>query len=170
MGFELLDVPTRRYTEETVERMHGLVKKAKTDPQWRELALWLSRDGDRSRDWKNYEAELENVFQKLRRIVTYRRDPHQVEFIQSPWHTLRLGAGDCDDFSILIASAMGVIGARYRFVTLKADGSRPDEWSHIFPEVFVPSRGWVAADLTVSEPLGYRPRGYTEKFWVEPSY
>ena len=170
MGFQLLDVPTSRYTETTIAAMHEMVKRAKTDPKFRELALFLSRDGDRSRDWKNYGAELENVFGKLRSVVTYRRDPHQVEWVQNPWHTLRLGAGDCDDLAVLISAMMGALGAPYRFVTLKADMGRPDEWSHVFAEIRIPSKGWVAADLSVLEDLGFRPRGFTEKAWNEPTY
>lgn len=170
MSFQLLDVPMSRYTDKTVSVMHELVKKAKTDPDFRKLSLWLSRDGDPSRDWKNYAAELENVFNRLRRVVTYRRDPFQVEWVQSPWRTLEMGAGDCDDMSVLIASIMGSLGARYRFVTLKADMGRPDEWSHIFPEIFVSGKGWVAADMSVANDLGFRARGFVEKIWDEPVY
>jgi transglutaminase-like putative cysteine protease len=170
MSFQLLDVPMSRYTASTIEVMHEMVKRAKTDPRFRELALFLSRDGDRGRDWKNYSAELENVFTKLRNVVTYRRDPHQVEWVQSPWHTLRLRAGDCDDLSVLIAAMMGALGAPYRFITLKADAGRPDEWSHVFPEIKVPGKGWVAVDLSIADDLGFRPRGFVEKAWNEPTY
>jgi transglutaminase-like putative cysteine protease len=170
MSLKLLDVPMARYTDRTIEEMHKLIKKAKTDEKFRELALWLTRDGDRDRDWKNYIAELENAFNRLRKVVTYRRDPYQVEWVQNAWHTLRMKAGDCDDLSVLICSVMGATGAQYRFVTLKADRLRPDEFSHIFPEIQVPGKGWVAADLSVSEPLGYRPSGFPEKIWNEPVY
>lgn len=170
MALTLLDVPQRSYTDETIRVMHEVVKLAKTDATFRELALWLTRDGDRSRDWKNYEAELENAFAKLRKVVTYRRDPHQVEWVQSPWQTLRIGAGDCDDMSVLIASVMGATGARYRFVTLRADPVRPNEWTHVFSEIYVPSSGWVAADLSVAEPLGFKPSGFPRKEWNEPTY
>jgi transglutaminase-like putative cysteine protease len=170
MGFQLFDVAMSRYTASTIEAMHELVKRAKTDPKFRELALWISRDGDRTRDWKNYGAELENAFNRLRKVVTYRRDPHQVEWVQHPWHTLRLKAGDCDDLSVLISAMMGALGAPYRFITLKADGGRPDEWSHVFAEIKVPGKGWVSADLSVADDLGFRPRGFVEKSWNEPTY
>jgi hypothetical protein len=125
MSLKLLDVPMARYTDRTIEEMHKLIKKAKTDEKFRELALWLTRDGDRDRDWKNYIAELENAFNRLRKVVTYRRDPYQVEWVQNAWHTLRMKAGDCDDLSVLICSVMGATGAQYRFVTLKADRLTP---------------------------------------------
>jgi transglutaminase-like putative cysteine protease len=170
MGFSVMDVSPGSYTAKTIKEMHKLVKAAKTDPEFRRLALWLTRDGDRSRDWKNYSAELENAFARLRKVVTYRRDPYQVEWIQSPWRTLRDGAGDCDDLSILIASVMGATGAKYRFLTFKANPRRPADWSHVLTEILVPKKGWVAADLSVAAPLGFRPRGYVEKGWAEPTY
>lgn len=170
MSFALLDISAGRYTARTIEAMHELVRKAKTDPRFRELALWLTRDGDPSRDWKNYRAELENAFRRLRSVYTYRRDPYQVEWVQNPWWTLRYGVGDCDDASVLVASVMGATGAKYRFVTLKANPHRPDEWSHVFVEILVPKEGWVAADLSVLRPLGFRPSGFPEKHWTEPTY
>lgn len=167
---QVLDIPLGTYTEATIEKMHGLVKNAKIDAKFRELALWLTRDADPSRDWKNYAAELENAFARLKRVVTYRRDPHQIEWIQHPWQTLRLGAGDCDDLGILIAAVMGATGAKYRFVTIKADPARPNDWSHVFTEIYVPGRGWLPADLAVTADYGFRASGFAEKLWPEPVY
>jgi transglutaminase-like putative cysteine protease len=144
--------------------MHELVKAAKTDPKFRELALELTA----ASGWKDYYRELENAFSRLRSIYVYRRDPHQVEWVQNPWYTLKDG-GDCDDASVLISSVMGATGAGYRFVTIKAD-PKSDDWSHVFAEISVPGRGWVAADLSVKKPLGWRPQGFPEKLWPEPVY
>jgi transglutaminase-like putative cysteine protease len=169
MSFALHDIGHRSYTDRTIAEMHKLVLKAKTDPKFRELALFLTRDGNPKRDWKNYRAELENAFNRLRRLYTYRRDPYQVEWVQNPWWTLRYGAGDCDDASILIAAVAGATGAKYRFVTFKAAPGR-DDWSHVLTEIFVPNEGWVAADLSVNRELGFRPMGYPEKNWPEPTW
>ena len=169
MSFALLDIPAGKYTERTIEEMHKQVLKAKTDPKFRALALWLTRDGDPERDWKNYQAELENAFAKLRRAYTYRRDPYQVEWVQNPWWTLYYGAGDCDDASVLVAAVMSATGAKYKFVTFKANPLR-DDWSHVIVEILVPRVGWIAADLSVKRELGFKPRGYPEKDWPEPIY
>jgi transglutaminase-like putative cysteine protease len=169
MSFALHDVSGRTYTDRTIAEMHKLVLAAKTDPKFREMALFLTRDSDHRRDWKNYHAELQNAFSRLRQLYTYRRDPYQVEWIQNPWRTLKDGVGDCDDASILIAAVMSATGAKYRFVTFKASPSR-DDWSHVLTEIFVPNKGWVAADLSVLRELGFRPMGYPEKNWPEPVY
>lgn len=169
MAFALHDVSGRAYTDRTIAEMHKLVLAAKTDPQFRKLALFLTRDGDPERDWKNYYAELENAFNRLRQLYTYRRDPYQVEWVQSPWHTLKDGVGDCDDASVLVAAVMGATGAKYRFVTFKASPTR-DDWSHVLTEIYVSDKGWVAADLSVLRELGFRPMGYPEKNWPEPVY
>lgn len=169
MAYALHDVSARSYTDRTIREMHKLVLAAKTDPKFRELALFLTRDGDPKRDWKDYYAELENAFNRLRAVYTYRRDPYQVEWVQNPWWTLYYGAGDCDDASILIAAVMGATGAKYKFVTFKANELR-DDWSHVIAEIFVPNRGWVAADLSVKRELGFRPLGYPEKDWPEPTW
>jgi len=169
MSIAVLDVPSRTYTDRTIQEMHKLVLAAKTDPKFRELSIFLSRDGDPSRDWKNYYAELENLFNRMREWITYRRDPYQVEWVQNPWYTLRDRAGDCDDMSVLMAALASAIGAKYRFVTFKANELR-DDWSHVLVEILVPSKGWVAADLSVNRKLGFRPMGYPEKNWPEPTW
>jgi hypothetical protein len=55
------------------------------------------------------------------------------ETFQRPETTLRLRAGDCDDFSVLIASMLGTIGIRNKLCILKING----RWAHIFPIALV---------------------------------
>jgi len=42
--------------------------------------------------------------------VKYVSDPNGLEYVASPLETLRIGAGDCDDFAVLIASLYESIG------------------------------------------------------------
>ena len=73
--------------------------------------------------------------------------------------------------SVLIAAAAGAVGMRYRFVTVKADAARPEQWSHVYPQVLVPKIGWVSADLSLKKPmLGWEPKGFPKKVWNEPMY
>lgn len=51
------------------------------------------------------------------------------ERFQYPDETLRLKAGDCDDFTTLIGSLLESIGISCQMVVMKIDGN----WAHIFP-------------------------------------
>ena len=59
---------------------------------------------------------------------------------------LQLRAGDCDDFTVLLASLAGTIGIRTRAVTIAADPRCPSEFSHIYPEAEVAPNRWVPLD------------------------
>ncbi len=59
------------------------------------------------------------------------------ETFQRPETTLRLKAGDCDDFAILIASCLGTIGIRNKLCILNING----KWAHIFPVAVVVQSG-----------------------------
>jgi hypothetical protein len=69
------------------------------------------------------------------------------ETFQRPATTLKLRAGDCDDFSLLISSMLGTIGIREKLVILKigkGTGARavgPMRWAHIFPLALVVQAG-----------------------------
>lgn len=59
------------------------------------------------------------------------------ETFQRPQTTLRLRAGDCDDYSLLIASMLGTVGIRNKLCILKLNG----RWAHIFPVALVMDGG-----------------------------
>lgn len=57
----------------------------------------------------------------------YVKDPAGMDYFASPVESLELMAGDCDDHSILMASALEAIGAKVRII-----------WApgHVYPELF----------------------------------
>jgi len=59
------------------------------------------------------------------------------ELFQTPLTTIRLKAGDCDDYAILIASMLGCVGIRNKLCILKING----RWAHIFPVALVNDAG-----------------------------
>ena len=59
------------------------------------------------------------------------------ELFQTPLTTIRRRAGDCDDYSILIASMLANIGIRSKLCILKING----RWAHIFPVALVADQG-----------------------------
>jgi hypothetical protein len=75
------------------------------------------------------------------------------ETFQTPRRTVELGAGDCDDATILIASLLEAIGIRTEIVGMKVDG----KWRHVFPRAIVRLRDGrhilVPIDVTIDAPL-----------------
>lgn len=160
-----------RGTEKTVQRMHKLVAKGKLDPTMHKIASWirLSVPHDLRGDGK---ATADAIFNFVRRHGLFQRDPFQIERIEHPFSSMRaiaearekgiydgekFFAGDCDLFSIWVATLGGLLGFHYAFETAKVDPARPDEFSHIWTSLLLGNE-WYPLDAStrIAYP-GWRP-------------
>lgn len=159
--------------------MHDLVIKAKTSWPWIELNSYIIRNVPS----KVYFREARRLFETWHAMIwksgyfRYVRDPNGVELVTSIWHILERRQGDCDDWSVLIAAAVGSQGFPYRFKTIAANPDRPDVPNHVYTQVNVAmdrdKEHWVSMDLTVRQAtFGWEPRDGAFPSWVypEPSY
>lgn len=141
-------------TRQTVDLVRALVARGVTSPRVRDLAASLVRHLPAYHD----QAELLAIFQFVQQQVRFTRDMAAVWESGRGWcgketlHTaewiLDHRIGDCDDFVILLASLLGTIGYSTRAVTIKADPTDPESYSHIYLEAEVPqgSGNWIALD------------------------
>jgi len=117
------------------------------------------------------QQEMQRLLEFVKHQVRYQKDPltalqGYVELVQSPAQTLTRGAGDCDDQSVLIAAAALALGHRPRFVVLKADSSRPDEFTHVYTEVFFNGRWWGMDSVVPRSFVGWEPPArYGRGYW-----
>lgn len=98
--------------------------------------------------------EIEAIFNFVKydpfkkRGIIFRRDPTGgFEAIQDPRITIKRGFGDCDDFAVLLATLLGLVGYPTRFVVIKVN---PDTngFDHVYLEVLAPGGKWLALDPT----------------------
>lgn len=68
------------------------------------------------------------VFKKINSNWNYVSDPDKEEYFAKASESALLLAGDCDDYSILMAGAIKAIGGRVRLLCVKG---------HIYPEIFI---------------------------------
>lgn len=68
------------------------------------------------------------VFKKINSKWNYVSDPAQEEYFANASESVQLLAGDCDDYSILMAGAIKSIGGKVRLLCVKG---------HIYPEIFI---------------------------------
>jgi len=161
------EYPASTVTDATVAEMHRFVKLAKTDADFIKLVTYIVKNCP-GRDDLCHLRRLYDVFYAR---IKYLRDPYQVERVQSVWETMDNRAGDCDDSSTLMAAAAGSIGYKYRFVTIKCDAARPEEWSHVFTQVYTPRNGIITLDISLPKSnFNFLPTGIEEKLWAEPAY
>jgi len=152
-------------TAATINRMQDLVASGKRHFPFREFVGSLVRDCPK----KDYSCYMQTCFNYCRDRIQYVYDPVGVELIESPWKIIPelggSGIADCDTICVVVASMAEAMGFPARFVTIKADQVRPDEFSHVFTEVKMPGKGWMGADATMPHEFGWSPEGYPRQNW-----
>jgi len=141
-------------TKRTLAVMVGLVRQYKTDMNVRETAIQLTNGCPP----KDARCELTQLQHFVRDQIRYVGDVDGVETVQTPVATLRLGAGDCDDKSVLLCALAASIGFATRFCAI---GVRGQDFSHVMAqaklgssyinmETIVPGVeiGWFPPDAT----------------------
>lgn len=136
---------------DTLKLMSQIVKTYKRAPAIRALALDIVKDVPQ----KSWKKEARAILSWVQQNVRYVKDVRGVETLQSPIQTLKLGQGDCDDFSTLIASLMEAIGHPTRFMAV---GKVEGHFCHVYAETKVGTK-WLAMDGTESGGLGWAPKG-----------
>lgn len=110
--------------------------------------------------------EIDAVLAWMKQHIEFRGE--HAETLQSPVVTLQLGAGDCDDHSILSAAMLMSLGYKVRFKTVASQRSAPGQFSHVYVIVQDKRTGeWKGLDSTVPEsfagwepPMVYRSKVY----------
>jgi len=126
--------------EKTLAVMRELVKRDAADTVLRRFAVQLVSDC-RGHDFR---CEVEQCFRFVRDAITYRRDPAAVEYIQDAREMLCTRVGDCDEKACLLASLLGALGHKSRFVVT---GHTRGSYSHVYLEVLT-RNGWLPLDPT----------------------
>lgn len=141
-------------TSATIRRMQALVTHGKRDFRVRKILKDILA-GCTSKDYLCYAVAIHDWVQSNVKFVF---DPNGVEMIEAPWEILQSQVGDCDSICVLCATLYEQAGFPSRFVTIMADASRPDAYSHVFLEVSVPGKGWLGSDCSMpGKPFGWKP-------------
>jgi hypothetical protein len=160
---EVLPGITNIDTAQTISRMQDMVTLGKRQMEVRNALKNLVF----SCPAKDYYCYAEAAHNFCRDEIRYVFDPSGVELVESPKRVLESRVADCDSIVMLMAALCEQMGFECRFVTIKADKARPDDFSHVFLEVKVPNRGWIASDPTQPDkPFGWSPGPeYPRKNW-----
>lgn len=148
----------------TVKNMRKLVDEGKK--KWE--ILQTASDIVKGVPERNHKAEVNALFEWVKRNIRFIQDPDGAEMLMAPLYTIQRGAGDCDDLSTLLNTLAAAIGYRTKFVTIKADDNYPDRFSHVYSKILIDGK-WVSADPSQkTKPLGWEPpKHFGLKSWKE---
>jgi hypothetical protein len=114
---------------------------------------------------KDYLGQAQQIYKDFVHRWRYVMDPLETELVttgpaQIAEHVIGLGrngargAGDCDDATVALGSLYRSIGFDVAINTIEKPTGR-GLFSHVFPSVRIPGRGWFAADPVVHPVHGF---------------
>jgi len=136
---------------QTLRVMRQFTRDGKRQYPIRDLALSLVRR-NKPKDWF---GEVRDLHHYVRDKIRYVRDINGIETLATPENTLKIGQGDCDDKSILLATLLESIGHPSRFVALSFE---PGIYSHVLVESKIGDK-WVSLETTEPVETGWYPPG-----------
>lgn len=103
---------------------------------------------------KDFRCEIATIHDWIVQNIRFIKDIRGIETLQTPARTLELGAGDCDDQCILLASILEAAGHPTRFVAVGFSGG---DFSHVLTETRIGDR-WIPLETTVpGAQIGWYP-------------
>jgi hypothetical protein len=142
---------------ETIRRIGDAIHRGSLHLPTRNLAAGLATTADH----KDYYGQAKAIFHGFLNRWRYVHDPLTRELLtESPNASYRLvmagdgvgvgqgrGAGDCDCATVALGAMFESVGLPVRIATMATPDSPPGQlMSHVYPEVFIPRRGWITAD------------------------
>ncbi|MGH8864428.1 MAG: transglutaminase-like domain-containing protein [Burkholderiales bacterium] len=134
-------------TAQTIAAMRRLIEEGKKDPAVHETAATILQ-GVRAFDWN---GERRAIYEWVRRNIRFTRDVYGKETLHSAREILRLRIGDCDDYTVLLCALLATVGHKTRIVTISSNDEDPEQFSHVYPEVFAEGT-WIAIDAARRNP------------------
>lgn len=137
---------------QTLRIMNRLVRDGKRTMRVREKAMQLVQACGPG-NARDYKCQVKALHQFVRDNIRYVMDITDTETIATPDKTLELGAGDCDDKSVLLAALLESIGHPTAFIAI---GFEPGVFSHVYVESKI-GTVWVPLETTEAVPVGWSP-------------
>ncbi len=109
----------------------------------------------------NPGAEARAIYNWIRSNIRFTNDIYGAETLRPAREILLVRAGDCDDINgVLLPTLLESVGIQSRLVTIAADQTRPEVFSHIYAEANLDGQ-WVPMDAAArSARFGLEPAEY----------
>jgi hypothetical protein len=169
-----IDRPMRSDDEETaqtIEMMRAIAEKDAADPAVRRAAAEALEDAGIDR----YASPIDKasaVFWYLKRTITYVATPGTSPFVDqtliSPCAVLGMPEpiGDCPQFSMLACAIFRVLCMHSMYVTIAAEKTEPDTWSHVYNQVEIAPGVYLPFDSSNGpEPGAQYAKPFKRRVW-----
>jgi Transglutaminase-like superfamily len=150
-------------TEQTISMIRSLVDDAWKDPYVNRAAIEIIRNAGVA----PYDSfgQVQAIY-NFAHTFYFVNDPVTKEALRPTRELLQLMAGDCDDINANVLPALlGTIGYETRLVTIAADPSNPEAFTHVYAEVFLDG-DWIPLDAAApGSSFGVAPKHFFRRAW-----
>lgn len=150
-------------TEATIERMRQFIYQGVRDVNVNRAAVAIVHSVPAHRP----ALEAKAIYDWVRKNIRFTPDISSAETLRPAAEILQIRAGDCDCINgVLLPTLFSSVGLDSRLVTVAADSSRPELFSHIYPEVQVNGQ-WTPADAAAEHAVWGKEPGhvYRKRVW-----
>jgi hypothetical protein len=147
-------------TAQTIEAIRSLILQSVRDAGVNRLALSLVQNVPAH----DTLGEARAIYDWVKNNIRFTGDIYDAETLRPAREILHVRAGDCDCINgVLLPTLLESIGIEARLVTINADRSRPDLFSHIYAEANVNGQ-WIPLDAASKHAaFGLEPAVYWRK-------
>ena len=153
--------------EQTTAIIKKLANEFKKDPIVRNHSVRVVSNVESH----NNLGELKTIFEWVRDNIRYVRDIERCETLQTPTVTLPpkvspalgVGAGDCDDHSLLLATMLKSIGFREVYARIVTFTPKDKEWKHIYIVVKLKGKIYSLDAIMKDKPFGWECKYFSKK-------
>lgn len=142
----------------TARALRQLIEYGKRDPAIRQAAVRILRTSDVTPHdrW----GEVQALHGWVQRNVRYVRDPHGIEYVQTPSVMLSTMVGDCDDYTAFLGALLETVGYPVDIKIVGRDRRQP--FHHVYPVVRMDGLE-VALDASMPVPFGFQASDLQKK-------
>ena len=147
-------------TAQTIDAIRMLVRAGVRDAAVNRTALGILQ-GVSAHDTL---AEAKAIYQWIRKNIRFTNDIYGAETLRPAREILSVRAGDCDCINgVLLPALLLSVGIPVRLVTINADKTRPEFFSHIYAEAEI-NGAWIPMDAaSKNASFGAAPAVYWRK-------
>lgn len=155
-------------TAQTIRIMCGHIQESANDPLVRAIAEGCKQSAAANGHANDPRAIAAACWWKVKHGMKFTQDDElircllneedQLELLIAPAVMVRVGRaqGDCDDFTMMICSLLRAAGIPYEIVTVAADHSQPQRYSHVFARAVMPDGSRVPMDCSHGKYPGWQ--------------
>lgn len=151
-------------TSQTISMLRNLVDDAWKDPVVNRTAIEIIRGAG----VQPYDAwgQIRAIYNWVRANFYFVNDPVSKEAVRPTRDLLEMFAGDCDDINgNVLPALLGTIGYETRLVTIAADENYPEQFSHVYAEVFLNGKWYPLDAARPGAVFGMAPQYFFRRAW-----